>query len=61
LINKGRKEEAYTLMLANSGDDFQPSSLNKAMVYLNQGKIDEARTVLLAIKAKGRREKFLNC
>jgi len=36
LNSKGRKEEAYTLLLANSVDDFQPSSLNKAMVYLNQ-------------------------
>lgn len=59
LINKGRKEEAYTLMLANSGDDFQPSSLNKAMVYLNQGKIDEARTVLLGMKAKGQERETL--
>lgn len=47
LHGQGRTQEAHALLLANSGDDFQPSTLNKVRVYLNQGKLEEAQKLLL--------------
>lgn len=46
LHKQGRSDEAYAILLANCGDDFQPASLNKVRVYVNQGKLSEARRIL---------------
>jgi tetratricopeptide (TPR) repeat protein len=52
LNERGRKEEAHALLLANSGDDYQPSTLNKVRVYLNQGKLEQAHILLLQYQQK---------
>jgi len=44
---RGRVEEADKIMLSNVVDEFQPSSLNKIRIMVNQGKVAEARTMLL--------------
>lgn len=44
---RGRVEEADMIMLSNVVDEFQPSSLNRIRILMNQGKLDEARIVLL--------------
>jgi hypothetical protein len=43
----GRIEEADKIMLSNLVGEFQPSSLNNIRVMVNQGKLEEARTMLL--------------
>jgi len=47
LRERGRIEEADRIMLANTVDEFQPSSLNKIRIMVNQGKLEEARLMLL--------------
>jgi len=47
LRERGRIEEADSIMLANTVDQFQPSSLNKIRIMVNQGKLDEARLMLV--------------
>lgn len=44
---RGRIEEADKIMLSNVVGEFQPSSLNKIIIMMNQGKLEEARTMLL--------------
>lgn len=47
LRSRGRANEADKIMLSNTMDDFQPSSLNKISIMANQGKLLEARLMLL--------------
>lgn len=46
LRSHGRTAEADDIMLSNVVDEFQPSSLNKIKILVNQGKLEEARTML---------------
>lgn len=52
LNERGRTEEAHALLLANSGDDYQPSTLNKVRVYMQQGKLEQAHALLLQYQQK---------
>lgn len=52
LKEHGRNEEADAILLANSGNDFQPSLLNKVRVYFNQGKLLYARKLLLQYRTE---------
>lgn len=47
LYERGRISEANKLLLANRGDDFQPSFLNKAKVFINKGDLNEAKKLLI--------------
>ena len=47
LYARGRAAEAHQLLLANGGDEFQSSALNKVRVYMNKGELQQARFVLL--------------
>ena len=47
LRGRGRVEEADKIMLANTVDDFQPSSLNNILILVNKGDLSEARLQLL--------------
>ena len=52
LNERGRTEEAHALLLANSGDDYQPSTLNKVRVYIQQSKLEQAHALLLQYQQK---------
>lgn len=52
LNERGRKEEAHALLLANSGDDYQPATLNKVRVYMQQGKLEQAYSLLQQYQQK---------
>ena len=54
LHENGRKEDAYSLLQTNGTDDFQPASLNKVRVFINKGKLPEARSLLLGLKRSDR-------
>lgn len=47
LRDKGRIKEADSIMLSNTVDEFQPSSLNNIKVMANKGELKKARLLLL--------------
>ncbi|QEM68191.1 hypothetical protein FO488_08465 [Geobacter sp. FeAm09] len=56
LSDRGRIEEANKLLLANSGNDAQPSSINKIKVFVNDGKFEEAYRLMGERKSRGAKE-----
>lgn len=56
LSYRGKSDEASKLLLANSGDDTQPSSINKIKVFVNNGKFEEAYRMLGERRARGVKE-----
>ncbi|KAB0669595.1 hypothetical protein F6V30_12390 [Oryzomonas sagensis] len=56
LVGRGKTDEANKILLANSGDDTQPSSINKIKVAVNNGRYEEAYRMMGERKARGGKE-----